>query len=78
MCIQLRLDLDRDVEQHAVAGVGVRHQHPDLPEVGLLLARGVPQRGAVDAVLDLGQHAQAGAMERLPRGSLHPLVVGGP
>ena len=69
MCVELRLDLDRDVEQHAVAGVGVGDQHADLPEVRLLLARGVPQRGAVDAVLALGQHAQAGAVECLPRGS---------
>jgi len=74
--VEVGLDLDRDVEQHPVACLRVGHQHADLPEMGLLLARRVAEGGAVHVVLALGEDSQAGSVEGLPGLALHALVVG--
>ncbi len=76
--VERALDLDRDVEQNPVAALGVGDEHPDLPEVRLLLARGRAERRARDPVLALGQHPQAVAVQDLAGALLDLPEVGRP
>jgi hypothetical protein len=64
---QLLLELDHQLEQDAVAVLGVSDDAGELPEVGLLLARGGAQRGRVDGADALGEDAEAATAEDLAR-----------
>ncbi len=59
------LELDQEVEEDAVTALGVGDEAGDLPEVGLLLARGRAEGRGVDRAEALGEHAEAAAAEQL-------------
>ena len=65
MDAELLLELDQQVEEDAVAARGVGDEAGELPEVGLLLARGRAERGGVDGADPLGEDAEAALAEQL-------------
>ena len=62
---ELGLQRDHQVEGDAIAALRVREQPGDLPEVGLLLAGGGPQRLRIDHAQALGEDPEAAATEDL-------------
>ncbi len=72
---ELALELDQQVEEDAVAVRGVGDEAADLPEVGLLLARGRAEGGRVDDPEALGEDAEAAGAEDLARVVLDLLQV---
>ena len=75
MDAELLLELDQQVEEDAVAARGVGDEAGELPEVGLLLARGRAQRRRVDDADPLGEDAEAALAEQLAGVVLDPLAV---
>ncbi len=69
------LELDQQVEEDAVAVAGVGDEAGQLPEVGLLLARGRAEGGRVDDADALGEDAEAALAEQLAGVVLDPLAV---
>ncbi len=63
--VELLLELDQQVEEDPVAARGVGDEAGDLPEVGLLLARGRAEGGRVDDADPLGEDAEAALAEQL-------------
>ena len=60
---ELALELDRQLEQGALAARVLADQAADLPEMGLFLARGRPERRGVDGPDPLSENAEAGPAE---------------
>ncbi len=75
MDVEPLLELDQQVEEDAVAARGVGDEAGELPEVGLLLARGRAERGRVDDADPLGEDAEAAVAEQLAGVVLDPLEV---
>ncbi len=74
---ELGLEVAAQVLQVAVDALLGRQQSRDLPEVGLLLARGRTERLRVDRAEPLGEDPEAGAAEQLAGVVERPLEVGG-
>ena len=64
---ELGLELRHQPEEPAVAVARVGEQAGDLPELGLLLARGRPQGLRLGRAEALGEDAKAAAPEQLAR-----------
>ncbi len=65
MDAELLLEDDLQVEDGAVGARGLRHETRELPELGLLLARGRAEGGRVDSAEALGEDPEARAAEQL-------------